>query len=184
LPPKVSPNDWDRLFRPNAPRRGGPLRALANILLVGAAVALLVGGALFALRFGLDIAQESAARTAERAATSIAEATAVRSAESLSETAAAAAPAATPTTAPPAAIGRSSVVSGGNLRSQPVIAPETVIGQICPGDQVDVLEQAAAADGTWYRVRLAQAGESCTPQRVTVGSIGWASATLLGPVTP
>lgn len=183
MPPPISPNDWDRLFRPNAPRRGGPLRALANLLLVGAAVALLGGGAIFALRFGLDYAQESASRTAVANATSNAEVIATQTARTLTETATAA-PAATPTVAPPVVIGRSSVVAGGNLRNQPLIAPETVIGQICAGDQVEVLEQSAAADATWYRIRITEAGENCTPQRVTVGSIGWASSTLLGPVAP
>ena len=66
MPPKISPNDWDRLFRPGAPRRGGPARALANLLMVGAVIGLLGGGAFFALRFGLQRAQESMARTAER----------------------------------------------------------------------------------------------------------------------
>lgn len=188
MPPTISPNDWDRLFRPNAPRRGGPLRALANLLLVGAAVGLLGGGAFFALRFGLDYAQESAARTAEAAATSNAQVSATRTARALGETATAAAAAAipaTPTPEPaPELIGRSSVVAGGNLRSEPVIAPETVLGQICAGDQVDVLEQRAAGDATWYRVRLAQEGPSCSAQRVTLGSIGWANSTLLGPIAP
>jgi hypothetical protein len=185
LPPIPSPNDWDRLFRPNAPRRGGPLRALANLLLVGAAVALLGGGTFFALRFGFERARQSAAQTAAASQTSYAARVATVTARALgTPTAGAAASAATPTAAPLAVIGRSSVVNSGNLRSQPVVAPETVVGQICAGDQLDVLEQTDAGGGTWYRVRVTQAGASCTPQRVTVGSIGWASGSLLAPVTP
>lgn len=187
MPPKVNPNDWDRLFRPNAARRGGPLRALANLLLIGIFVALLGGGAFFVLGFGLERAQQIAAETAVQVGTSNAQVIATRTARALETAAAAAAPAATPTTAaaasPAPAIGRSSVIAGGNLRSEPVVAPETVIGQICAGDQVDLLEQTSADGGTWYRVRLTQTGESCTPQRVTIGSIGWASASLLAPPT-
>lgn len=188
MPPKVNPNDWDRLFRPNAPRRGGPLRALANLLLIGAAIGLLGGGAFFALRFGFERAQQAAAQTAEQAAISNTQVIATRTARALAATTTAAAAVtapATPTAPTAQPIGRSSVVAGGNLRSQPVVAPETVIGQICAGDQVDLLEQTTAADGAvWYRLRVTEAANSCSPQHVTVGSIGWASSTLLAPPAP
>jgi hypothetical protein len=192
LPPKVSPNDWDRLFRPGAPRRGGPLRALANLLLVGAAVGLLGGGGFFALRFGLDRAQESAARTAEQIQTTNAQVVASRTARTIEEgTATAGAAAAAAVTAEPTptaelqVIGTGSVLAGGNLRSEPLLAPETVIGQVCAGDQVDFLEQRTADDGAlWYRIRVTATGGDCSAQRVTIGSLGWASSTLLSPPTP
>lgn len=186
MPPKASPNDWDRLFRPNAPRRGGPFRALANLLLVGTAVGILGGGAFFALRFGFQRAQQGAALTAERAATSNAQVLATRTARALAATAPAATPVATaPAATIPPVIGQSSVVAGGNLRSQPVIADDTIIGQICVGDQVDLLEQTTAADGAlWYRIRLTTAAANCSPQRVSIGSVGWASSTLIAPPTP
>jgi hypothetical protein len=187
LPPKASPNDWDRLFRQGAPRRGGPLRALANLLLVGAAVGLLGGGTFFALRFGLSRAQESAARTAEQIQTGNAQFAATQTAEALATPTpeATAAPEITPTAAPPAAIGRGNVISGGNLRSEPRVDPATVIGQICAGDQVDFLEQQTGADGaTWFRIRVTATGESCSAQRVTIGSLGWASSTLLSQPAP
>jgi hypothetical protein len=185
LPPKISSNDWDRLFRPNAPRRGGPARALANLLIVGAVVGLLGGGAFFALRFGLQRAQESMARTAERIQTSNADFAAGQTAQALATpTAEATASAPTPTAAPQV-IGRGSVASGGNLRSQPVVDPATVIGQICAGDQVEFLEQQSGADGAlWYRIRVTATGGDCTPQRVTIGSLGWASSTLLSEPAP
>lgn len=185
MPPKVDPRDWDRHFRPGAPRRGGPLRALANVLLIGIAVALVGGGAFFGLRFGLDRIRASNAATAVAIETSNAVVLAARTARALDATATAGALAAapTPTAAPEAApIGRGSVLAGGNLRSQPVVSPETVIGQICAGDQVDFLEQSTAADGSlWYRVRITEVAGACTPQRVTLGSLGWASSTLLSP---
>ncbi len=185
MPPKVDPRDWDRLFRPNAPRRGGPLRALANLLLIGVAVGLLGGGAFFGLRFGLDRVRASNAATAQAVGTSNAAIVTTRTARALEATATAGAVvvAATPTV--PAAvepIGRGSVIAGGNLRNQPVVTPETVIGQICAGDQIDFLEQSTAADGSlWYRIRITQVAADCTPQRVTLGSLGWASSTLLSP---
>ncbi|GAB4431000.1 MAG: SH3 domain-containing protein [Chloroflexi bacterium OHK40] len=190
MPPRMHPNDWDRLFRPGAPRRGGPLRALANILLVGAAIGLLGGGAFFALSFGLDYARESAAATAVAIETSNARILTTRTARALAETATAAAVAAAPATpaaepTAPVVIGRGSVLSGGNLRSEPQIDPATVIGQICPGDQIDFLEQRSGADGAlWYRIRITATSGDCTPQRVTIGSLGWASSTLLSQPAP
>jgi hypothetical protein len=183
MPPRVDPRDWDKLFRPGAPRRGGPLRALANVLIVGAVVVLLGGGAFFGLRFGLDRVRASNAATAQAVATSNAVVIATRTARALEATATASvALVATPTVAAAVPIGRGSVVAGGNLRSQPVVAPETVIGQICAGDQVDFLEQSTSADGSlWFRIRVTQVVADCTPQRVTLGSLGWASSTLLSP---
>lgn len=187
MPPKADPRDWDRLFRPGAPRRGGPLRALANVLLVGTVVLLLGGGVFFGLRFGLDRIRASNAATAQAVATSNANVIAARTARALEATATAGvAAAATPTVlATPAPLGRGSVIAGGNLRNQPLVSAETVIGQICAGDLVDFLEQSTAADGSlWYRIRITQVAGDCTPQRVTLGSLGWASSTLLSPPTP
>lgn len=186
MPPKAHPNDWDRYFRPNAPRRGGPLRALANLLLIGAAIGLLGGGAFFALRFGLERAQQAASQTAEQIVVSNTQVSATLTARTATAAAVAAVPpTATPAPPPVQPIGQSSVVAGGNLRSEPRLADETVIGQICAGDQLDLLEQSTAADGAlWYRVRVTRAGANCSPQRVTVGSIGWASSTLLAPPSP
>jgi hypothetical protein len=94
-------------------------------------------------------------------------------------------PATTPTASPEALLGRGSVIGGGNLRREPRVAPETVIGQVCQDDKVDFLEQRTADDGAlWYRIRLTAAAGNCTPQRVTVGSVGWASATLLSQPAP
>ena len=44
MPSKIRPDDWDRLFAPNAPRRGGPLRALLTILITVIVIALLGAG--------------------------------------------------------------------------------------------------------------------------------------------
>lgn len=160
------------------------MRALANILFVGAAVALLGGGAFFGLRFGLNRVRESNAATAQAVSVNNTRVIATRTARALEGTATAAVLAVSTPTAPAVltVIGRGSVTAGGNLRSQPVVAPETVIGQICAGDQIDFLEQRTAADGSvWYRIRVTEVAGACTPQRVTAGSLGWASSTLLSP---
>lgn len=186
MPPKIDPRDWDRHFRAGATRRGGPLRAVANLLLFGVTLAILGGATFFAWNFGRERARENAAANARMVETSNAAVIATRTSRALatSEAVPTVAPA-TPTVAPEAAIGRGSVIGGGNLRSEPVVAPETVIGQVCAGDQVDFLEQRTAADGAlWYRIRLTVAAGGCNPQRVTVGSIGWASATLLSQPAP
>ncbi len=180
MPPRARPQDWERYFGPGAPRRGGPLRALANLLIAGTALTLLVGGGLVAVRFGLERARVSAGATASAIETSNAAVLATRTARALAS--------ATPplsSTPVPAIIGRGSVLAGGNLRSEPRIATETVIGQICPGDAIEFLEQRTAADGaTWYRIRVIASGGECSPQRVSVGSLGWASATLLSEPAP
>ncbi len=183
MPPRIDPRDWDRYFRPGAPRRGGPLRALANVLLVGAAIGLLVGGGFFALRFGLERAQAGAVATAHAIETSNAAFIVTSTARALASAATNTAIVATPT--PPAVLGRGQVLSGGNLRSEPRVAAETVIGQICAGDRVEFLEQSTAADGSlWYRIRVIEVAANCSPQRVSLGSRGWASATLLSEPAP
>ncbi|MEI7770023.1 MAG: SH3 domain-containing protein [Chloroflexales bacterium] len=188
MPPKADPRDWDRYFRPGAPRRSGPLRALANIILICVALGILGGATIFAWSYGRERARESAATNASLVETSNAAVIATRTAKSLDTTvvpATSAAVVATPNTSPEAPTGHGSVTNGGNLRSQPVVSAETVIGQVCAGDKIDFLEERTLSDGTlWYRIRLTESTSDCAPQRVTVGSIGWASATLLTKPTP
>lgn len=184
MPPKADPRDWDRLFRPNAPRRGGPLKALANLLIIGAGIGLLIGGAFFVVRFSAERARASSIATVQAVETSNAIAIVAQTARAREGTATAAAVMAATPDAPTelSIIGQGSVIAGGNLRSQPVVSPETVIGQICPGDGVDVLEQSTGEDGSrWYRIRITQVADDCTDQHVTLGSLGWASSTLLSP---
>jgi hypothetical protein len=187
---KIDPRDWDRLFRPNAPRRGGPLRALANVLILGVVLALLGGGGVLAAR-QIDVARQAAAETAIVEATFVAETLLGYTATTVSRTAEAAAAVATaeaavtPTVVTETVLGRSSVTNAGNLRSEPLVLPETVIGQICAEDQVDILEERLVGDGSlWYRIRVISVSGPCTDQRVSLGSIGWASSTLIAPPTP
>ncbi|MBC8077696.1 MAG: hypothetical protein H7Y32_16590, partial [Chloroflexales bacterium] len=50
MPSKLRPGDWDYYFGPKTPRRGGPLRALSNLLIFGVVLTLLGVGGVFALR--------------------------------------------------------------------------------------------------------------------------------------
>jgi hypothetical protein len=159
-------------------------------MLICVALGILGGAALFAWNYGRERARQSAAANASLVETSNAAVIATQTARAqlaaiATATSAAVAPNATPTAPPEAVVGRGSVTNGGNLRREPVVAPETVVGQVCVGDKVDVLEERALADGArWYRIRITEAAGACTAQRVTVGSVGWASATLLTKPTP
>ncbi len=204
MPPKADPRDWDRLFRPNAPRRGGPLRALANLLFVGAGVGIFVGGTFFALRYGLERTRDNNIATAQavetnnamvngtrtaaaaiRAATGTA--VAIRASTVVTATTATQSATTTTPTTVVAIIGRSKVLKGGNLRKSTVVSPATVIGQVCPGDSVEVLEQTTVGGARWYRLRVTQIVDVCTPttppQRVPANSLGWISSSLLAPLT-
>jgi hypothetical protein len=190
VPPKADPRDWDRYFRPGAPRRSGPLRALGNVLLICVALGILGGATLFAWNYGRERARQSAEANASLVETSNAAVIATKTARAqvaavATATTVSAAARVTPTASPEALIGRGSVTNGGNLRREPVVSAETVIGQVCAGDKVDFLEQRTVPDGTlWYRISITEAASACTDQRVTVGSVGWASATLLTKPAP
>lgn len=83
------------------------------------------------------------------------------------------APTATPQ--PPAG----GVSKSGNLRTEPRIATETVIGSVCAGDTVAFLSQQQVDEAWWYLVRVVARGDSCGAAAVDVGAEGWASEQLL-----
>jgi type II secretory pathway pseudopilin PulG len=182
VPPKINPRDWDRLFRDNAPRRGGPLRILLNLLIAGLMLGLIAAAVVLSIS-GFSTARSNTAATQSANATNVVVILATRTAQALERTATSAAlviPTPTAQPSPTPWIGSGTVLNGGNLRSEPIIAEDTIIGQICPGDRIDFLEQRDVAENNaWYRIRVIETAGDCTPQRVTVGSSGWASATLL-----
>jgi hypothetical protein len=90
---------------------------------------------------------------------------------------------ATPVT-PVAGIGLGVVTAGGNLRTEPRIADDTVLGLIWPGDQVTLLEQREVGGQLWFRLQVLQPAPDRGGQGVPPGADGWASATLLSPPTP
>jgi len=68
------------------------------------------------------------------------------------------------------------VINGGNLRTAPQVAANTVIGQVCPGDTLFLLEQNNQG---WYRIRITTLAANCHPQRVAAETEGWLSSTLV-----
>jgi hypothetical protein len=76
--------------------------------------------------------------------------------------------------------GTATVNNGGNMRSEPQVKAGNVIGQVCPGDKVTLLDQR----DSWYKVRVDAAPKSCDPKRVAVGAQGWVSASLLTIAAP
>jgi hypothetical protein len=195
VPSKIRPDDWDRLFAPNAPRRGGPLRALGNILLLFVLVGLVVGGGAFflerreqqladasatAVAFATNVAPGLTA-SAGPTATARVQLTATRFSI---QTAQAAQALGTPIVTPVAGLGMGLVTAGGNLRSEPRIADETVIGLIWPGDEVAFVEQREVGGQLWFRIQVLQPAPDRAGQGVPIGADGWASATLLSQPTP
>lgn|GEM_PF-2457379 len=69
------------------------------------------------------------------------------------------------------------VINGGNLRTEPRVATSTVIGQVCPGDALLLLEQES--NQHWYRIRITTLAANCHPQRVAAETEGWLSSTLV-----
>ncbi len=75
---------------------------------------------------------------------------------------------------------RRQVVHGGNIRQAPKVTSSNIIGQVCPGDQVALLDRPARPG--WAAVRIEVTGPDCDLKRVPAGTEGWVSTSLLGPV--
>ncbi len=189
MPPTMRPDDWDRLFAPNAPRRGGPLRALANVLIALVLVGLMAGGGVFLINArNRQIASANATATAV-APTIAAYLTATAQTQTRVEATRAALRTATVTARTPqataeVALGLGVVTRSGNIRSAPSLDSQTIIGQVWAGDQVVFLEQRQVGDVTWFRVRLARPADNRGGAGVAPGTVGWASSVLLSPPTP
>ncbi|HWQ12698.1 MAG TPA: SH3 domain-containing protein [Roseiflexaceae bacterium] len=198
MPSKIRPDDWDRLFAPNAPRRGGPLRALGNLLLLVVLLGLIAGGATFVLRYREQQVASAAATTiafqtnvapgltasAAPTATAAVQLTATRfTIQTATAAAALGTVVATPAT-PVAGLGVGVVTAGGNLRSEPRIAGETVVGLIWPGDQVAFIERREVDGQAWFHIQVLRPAPDRGGEGVPAGTEGWASATLLSPPTP
>jgi pimeloyl-ACP methyl ester carboxylesterase len=77
------------------------------------------------------------------------------------------------------AVALAPVQHGGNIRSSTAIVPETVIGQVCPGDMVSVREERHEGGILWKYVRIESTAADCHPERVPRGTEGWLSNLLL-----
>jgi hypothetical protein len=186
VPSKIRPTDWDRLFAPNAPRRGGPLRALANVLIALVIVVLLGAGTIYAIRFQAKrVADQIATATAIAPTLQALNATATATILSGTATREAQGTATAVARQPPAtALGVGVVANGGNLRKEPRVAPDTVIGLIWPGDEIAFLEESLVGGQSWFRIRVTKPATNRGGQGVEAGTDGWASASLLSPPTP
>jgi hypothetical protein len=183
---KIRPGDWDRLFAPNAPRRGGPLRALVNMLLTFLVITLIGAGSVFAVRYRNERIESQNATAQVVAPTLIAQATARAAAATATVEARLAARTATavanqPTPAPPS-LGAGLVTSGGNLRKEPPRGE--VVGLLWAGDEVAFLQEQQVGGQTWFRIRLVKPAANRGGEGVAPGAEGWASATLLSQPTP
>ncbi len=170
MPSKIRPDDWDRLFAPNAPRRGGPLRALITILVTVVVIVLLGAGAVY----GLNYRQERFAQAAATATAFAPTAAAIRTATAVvyeqatatlvtALTATAQAKLAIPT---PAGGLAATVANGGNVREAPINGRP--LAQVNAGETVQLL--AKTKDGSWLKISFARSGTTIT---------GWVSRTLL-----
>lgn len=173
MPLKTDPNDWERLFAPNAPRRGGPLQVLGYTLIALILLATIGIGTGFALM-----------RRDEQAATAIANATMAAATLQPQQTAEAQAATATADAKKNTVIGLGSVLQGGNVRTEPRVAPETLKGLTWPGDEIAVLEQRDVDGLRWYRVRITRVAANRGGEGMPVNSEGWVAASLVSEISP
>src|SRR3954453_3417528 len=170
VPSKIRPDDWDRLFAPNAPRRGGPLRALSTILITVVVIVLLGVGAVYGLNFReqriADIAATAAGRAPTEAAIRTATAVVYANATATLVTALTATAQAKLVTPTPEAGLAATVANGGNVREAPITGRP--LDQVNAGETVRLL--AKTTDGAWLKVSYARNGATIT---------GWVSRTLL-----
>lgn len=189
MPSKIQPSDWDRLFAPNAPHRGGPLRALINVLITALVLILIGGAAVYLTRYRSQQVANVIAAATTLAATNqpLATQTAVallQVRQRATATHEAQLTATVQAGQPPPALGVGAVERGGNLRKEPRVAPDTVVGLIWPGDQIAFLEQSDVGGQPWFRIKITKAADNRGGPGVPVGTEGWASATLLSALTP
>lgn len=183
MPSKIRNDDWDRLFGPQASRRGGPLQVLAAVCITVFLLAAVGFGTQYLLRYRAEQQVIANARATVVAATVYPLATQTITARTA--TAAAIVAARTSAAAPTAVagIGNGVVKAGGNLRSEPVVAASTVVGLIWPGDEITFLEQRDIDGQTWFRVQVLKVAPNRGGTGVEPGTTGWASQALLSPPT-
>jgi hypothetical protein len=171
VPNKIRPDDWDRHFAPNAPRRGGPLRVLLNIMIAVAVIALLSGGTVYALNLRQERYAQAVATATAVAPTLVAIQTAAAVAEQQATATLVAARTATAVaklpTATPAGGLTARVANGGNVREAPNLSSK-VLDQVHASEAVQLLEKTK--DGAWYKITYARNNATIT---------GWVSKTLL-----
>ncbi|MGQ9547299.1 MAG: SH3 domain-containing protein [Roseiflexus sp.] len=189
MPRVIRPDDWDRLFAPNAPRRGGPLRALVNLMIFALIIGVLVIGGFWLVNERQQQAERLAATATAYVETVVPQRTSIAGATQTVEAqgtatrialrTATAQAVVTPDATLEAGIGNGEVVRGGNLRREPRVVPETVVGLIYPGDKITFLERRVIDGQVWFRIRVDQPATNRADEGVPAGTEGWASALLL-----
>jgi hypothetical protein len=182
---KLDPRDWDRLFAPSAPRHGGPLRVLGNLLITGVVIALIVVGGYFAIQFRERQVTTAIAQATSGAATRAPLLTSTAGAQANErETTVVLQTSTASARLTPQSLGFGSVVQGGNMRSEPIIADPTLIGLVWPGDQVEFLSQSESNGQVWYYIRITKVADNRTGEGVDLNQEGWVAASLLSPIEP
>jgi hypothetical protein len=90
----------------------------------------------------------------------------------------------TATASPTPTLSLGIVASNARLRSEPALAPELVMGQVCTDDQVTILEEQDIGTETWARIRVVATAADCAADRVGVDEEGWLSRRLLAAPSP
>lgn len=94
-------------------------------------------------------------------------------------------PTAAPTSAGPTATpALRTILRGGNLRSEPRLGDDTVLGLVWPGDRVAVYEQRTLGATSWLRVQIEQPAAKRGGAGAEAGAGGWISALLLTEALP
>jgi hypothetical protein len=159
---KVHSSDWDRLFSPDARRRRGPIALFITMTLALCFLGVVMVGSGFGARKYGEYVEARALTATPMWREYYAQQTATAQAQQITPVA----------TTPPET--RANIVNGGNLRSEPRIAPETVVGQVGSGAVVVLLEQRTVETAVWHRVRVVEPKGA-----LAVGTEGWISETLL-----
>jgi hypothetical protein len=153
---------------------------LSNLLILMLVLILLSVGAFFTLQYGIEQRQLAISLASTTNAITAATRTAVAQ-----STAAAVVNTTVPApTAAAGVLGTAQITAVGNLRNQPLIADDSVLGLLCPGDQVALLEERTVENARWFRIRVSSVGESCSPQRAGSGMEGWANELILNRSNP
>jgi hypothetical protein len=71
------------------------------------------------------------------------------------------------------------VVRGGYLRNQPRMSGESVVARVCPGDEVDVLQQQPQGGYDWLYIRVLAVAGDCSSDRAAPATEGWISPALV-----
>lgn len=160
MPNKLHSSDWERNFGSNARRRRGPIALFVTLTLVLSFLAIMAIGA----RFGVDRYRQSVVAQSLTATPLWEKYYADQTATALAK-----APTAAPTSQTTLNVARP-----GNLRSEPRIAPETIVGEVAAGDTLAVIESRTVEDQLWYHVRLNN----------PAAQEGWVNSALVAPPAP